>query len=607
MEITRESLEANFSEKTTDELLDLLDERTLTELENQVLQEELNRRGIPAKGELVENSEAQYPVAFTGIEWVDRYGFRGRGSVRILGDSDELVVIGKKTLPLLVKLIVWLFIVICSSAARQFAGAQIGFIIKIDLLDVVLATLLTNWLCRRKHVLTVPLRNIVEASSKRGRARLDVSDFKAPLSFKFQSEDTAEEFLSRVRGQDIAAQPPLFTDSCSVDHMKSKEKPIVVGFWMRVVSELIDAIFLGVVGIALTRVPVTRQLLLDLGPAAVLAGLLLAFLYFGVLQTSFNNGQTLAKKLFRIQVLKTDGSHMSLATSFGRYSILAFVSYGPAVWSQLGHLYPNVIHDESTTLIGGLVYICVLVGVTLLVAIHPLKRGIHDLVLGTVVVRLNKFDHAQIEALENAKKERNAFVGVGICTALVFAIYFISYSKGFFFQGHFFTELANRIEDETVLERVVIQPLRIQGSSYDVDDGRKINFRVLNITSTSGRFLQPDNEAEVNEALDNTVAIILSSQIDLEPYWCINIALHGELDLGWYNETITETFEVDTSGRLVRPDPDFRRLPPIDFVDAKTGGVLPGCHIDKAFVGDPEAFSDEPISLWTVRATAPDE
>jgi len=104
-----------------------------------------------------------------------------------------------------------------------------------------------------------------------------------------------------------------------------KEKNIVVGFWLRLMTDVLDSIFLGLFGLLLF-IPF-KNLFYRLGEDGVWVGFCITFLYTGILQSAIGRGQSLAKRLFRIQVLRRNGSYLTLPQSFLRYSIIAFIFY----------------------------------------------------------------------------------------------------------------------------------------------------------------------------------------------------------------------------------------------------------------------------------------
>lgn len=109
-----------------------------------------------------------------------------------------------------------------------------------------------------------------------------------------------------------------------VENNQIKEMKIVVGFWLRLITDILDVIFLGLFG-ALLALPL-RGLFYSIGEDGLWIGLCITFLYTGILQSNIGHGQSLAKKLLKIQVLRRDGSYLSLPRSFLRYTIVMLQS-----------------------------------------------------------------------------------------------------------------------------------------------------------------------------------------------------------------------------------------------------------------------------------------
>lgn len=116
------------------------------------------------------------------------------------------------------------------------------------------------------------------------------------------------------------------------------EKKIVVGFWLRLITDILDVIFLGLFG-ALLALPL-RGLFYSIGEDGLWIGLCITFLYTGILQSNIGQGQSLAKKLLKIQVLHRDGSYLSLPRSFLRYTIIALICYNSWIWLVLTSVLP---------------------------------------------------------------------------------------------------------------------------------------------------------------------------------------------------------------------------------------------------------------------------
>jgi hypothetical protein len=61
-------------------------------------------------------------------------------------------------------------------------------------------------------------------------------------------------------------------------------------------------------------------------------------------------------------------------------------------------------------------------GCFLMIPLHPLKRGLHDLVCGSIVVYRGRYDAAALASLENPRRARTAIALTGLSAVLLFGI-----------------------------------------------------------------------------------------------------------------------------------------------------------------------------------------
>lgn len=198
-----------------------------------------------------------------------------------------------------------------------------------------------------------------------------------------------------------------------------KEKKIVVGFWLRLISDIFDVIFLGLLG-ALISLPL-KGLFYSIGEDGLWIGLCITFLYTGILQSNIGQGQSLAKKLLKIQVLRRDGSYLSLPRSFLRYTIIALICYNSWIWMALTSVLPFLNNHFLQSIYVYFVFF-LLLGVVILVAFHPLKRGLHDFLADSVVVRKGMYDSEKISLLNVPSKVKKSFALWGSCCILLIMV-----------------------------------------------------------------------------------------------------------------------------------------------------------------------------------------
>jgi uncharacterized RDD family membrane protein YckC len=182
----------------------------------------------------------------------------------------------------------------------------------------------------------------------------------------------------------------------------------VAGFWIRLVSDVIDAMFLGIAGWIL--VMVFRAPLLKLGDRAVLLGVPISLLYTAVLHSRIGGGQTLAKRVLNLRVVRTDGSLLSFDRAVVRWALIGFLFYGGAAGQALLGVAPFLKPELVFAAFGG-VQLALFLGCGLLTAFHPLKRGLHDLLTGSMVVRRALPPAEFVAARQSPIRDRRLILG----------------------------------------------------------------------------------------------------------------------------------------------------------------------------------------------------
>jgi uncharacterized RDD family membrane protein YckC len=152
------------------------------------------------------------------------------------------------------------------------------------------------------------------------------------------------------------------------------------GFWRRLLAFILDGLLLGLVGIVLGLLlfdPLAR-----LGGWGRLLGFCVALVYFGVLNSSIARGQTIGKRIMKIQVVDRSGHSISPGRSFLRNAILG----APFFLNGL------VIAPSATMSPNGYVIVFILFGfggaiVYLFIFNRRTRQSLHDLVVDTIIIR----------------------------------------------------------------------------------------------------------------------------------------------------------------------------------------------------------------------------
>jgi uncharacterized RDD family membrane protein YckC len=153
--------------------------------------------------------------------------------------------------------------------------------------------------------------------------------------------------------------------------------------WRRFLAFAIDGIITGLV-VSLVTLPFFDALS-RLGPWGRLIGLLITLPYFAILDSRVGNGQTLGKRLLRVQVVDKEGATISIAKSVLRYALFAipFFANGIVLPTSRTPWIVSVLLTVITFGMGGAI-------LYLLLFNRRTKQGLHDVAAGTYVADASK-------------------------------------------------------------------------------------------------------------------------------------------------------------------------------------------------------------------------
>jgi len=325
---------------------------------------------------------------------------------------------------------------------------------------------------------------------------------------------------------------------------ETKEKPIVVGFWKRLISDILDAITLGLFG-GLLAIPF-KEFFYKLGENGLWLGLCITFLYTGILQSSIGKGQSLAKKALKIQVLKKDGSYLNLFESFLRYTVIAFIFYNQWVATALISVFPFLNNPAFFTFYSSLI-IVLFFGTVLLVALHPLKRGLHDLIVNSIVVRKDQYSADKIAELNNPSKVKVAFVvWIVVSILVVGGLNYVVKNQNIASPALLeeLVSLSKNIDKNTEFDSVGVVHNWFTGS-----DGVKTNGLIVRAFMLKEKFDQKDVvSAEVKKAVE-----LARKYSNIEQCDYIHVNVRSGFNIGITHFTINQNFPHSTDGVVIDP------------------------------------------------------
>lgn len=194
------------------------------------------------------------------------------------------------------------------------------------------------------------------------------------------------------------------TDSQEVS--SSQKTKSICGFWRRIFALAIDSIILGFLGLVIGMA--AYDLLAQLGGYGRLIGFGIALLYFGFSNSIIFNGQTIGKKILKIQVVGANSEPISLPQSLLRYAIL-----GVPFFFNGAPMSPDIMQSPLVMIL--LAFIVFFMGgatIYLYLFNRKTRQSLHDILLSTFVINLDS-------SLEREPIWKGHFITLGIYLTII--------------------------------------------------------------------------------------------------------------------------------------------------------------------------------------------
>ena len=201
------------------------------------------------------------------------------------------------------------------------------------------------------------------------------------------------------------------------------EARTISGFWRRIFAGCIDGFFLGLIGAILGLF--FFEFLAQLGGWGRLFGLCIGLAYYGLLNSSIGKGQTLGKRLLKIEVVDEKGEHISLARSSLRVAIL-----DAPYFLNMAMIPSSMIQSPLGLIISFIIFGFIGASIYLYLFNRRTRQSLHDLVVGTFVVKTSRQ-----ERVVHAPVWKMHFVIVAVWFLAVLGFVIVSYvtaQKGVF-------------------------------------------------------------------------------------------------------------------------------------------------------------------------------
>ena len=337
------------------------------------------------------------------------------------------------------------------------------------------------------------------------------------------------------------------TEAIQEINAEIRPRKMIVGFWFRFLSDFLDVLVLGAIGFAVAFL--FRGFVYQLGMRGWWIGLIITFCYTGILHSAIGNGQTLAKKLLRIQVLRMDGTYLPLSAAFLRYAVIAFIAYNQWVGAGLAAALPDLMSTPVAKTLYLWFVLASFAGVAFLVPFHPLKQGVHDLLVGSIVVRKGSFSSERLGGLNDPSKAKRAYLLAGILGfCLIGGISWMSGSVSKMFSDQEWKQLISAqksIVDSTALKDVGIQKFTSWGEKKAT---------VLNLSGFLFKSQWDDPGTRESEAR-KAVEVAIREFPGVKECDYINVGVMTGFNIGIVSMTVGQGFKFSTDGKLLEKSP----------------------------------------------------
>lgn len=157
------------------------------------------------------------------------------------------------------------------------------------------------------------------------------------------------------------------------------ERPMAC-FWRRIIAFILDYVILFIIGNFLGLL-FERQFA-ALGAFGSAVGFIITTVYFGFLDSYLGKGQSLGKRVFKIQVINGDGHYLPLGKSFGRAAILAIpLTLLPTNMPSMSLSFRAIFSLIQPIMLVSLLYFYIFNRIT--------RQSLHDLLTNSFVLRVN--------------------------------------------------------------------------------------------------------------------------------------------------------------------------------------------------------------------------
>ena len=304
--------------------------------------------------------------------------------------------------------------------------------------------------------------------------------------------------------------------------VESHYRPIS-GFWCRLLAVIIDGLLLGLAGYICGLMFFTQLALL--GGWGRLIGFLIALAYYGIFNSAMGKGQTIGKRLMKIEVVNRSGQHISLTRSLLRYVILGLPFFLNGVL-----IPPRVMMSPVGYAIGFIVFGFGGAIIYLYLFNRRTRQSLHDLATGTFVTKKSP----QGEVFGSVWRPHIVVVGILFMSGIGLSIVMTCLSQKGVFTG--LLDVQRAIQASGKVHGATVNA----GKSWRIADGVRSETTYL-LSNAIWKQRPPDEES----AARSIASIILRNYPDISKKDVLTVKITYGFDMGiaraWKSYTSTHS------------------------------------------------------------------
>jgi hypothetical protein len=231
-----------------------------------------------------------------------------------------------------------------------------------------------------------------------------------------------------------------------------------------------------------------------------------------------------------------------------RYAVIAFIAYNQWIGVGLTAAFPYLM----STRVAGTLYLffvlACLAGVVFLVPFHQLKQGVHDLLVGSIVVRKGSFSPEKVGSLNDPGKAKRAYLLAGVLgLCLIGGIFWMgrSVSKEMFSDQEWKQFISTQ---ESIASSTALKSVGVHKFIFWEEGGKKAT--VLNLSGFLAKSQWDDPATRESEA-QKAVEAAIRELSGVKEYAYIHVRVVAGFNIGIASLSVGKGFKFSTDGKLL--------------------------------------------------------